>query len=84
MTNLQEELTDQKIISETVTEENIHIKKEIEDLKKGLDDKVKQLIIQILKDMAKSGEGVTMYLPSKEEPTAQLGGVLFKIKNPEK
>ena len=84
VTNLQIELTDQKIISETVTEENIHIKKEIEDLKKGLDDKVKQLIIQILKDMAKSGEGVTMYLPSKEEPTAQLGGVLFKIKNPEK
>lgn len=77
-----QELANQKIISEAVTEENIRIKKEIKDLKKGLDEKVKKVIIQTLKDMAESGEGVTMYLPSKEEPTTQLRGVLFKINNP--
>jgi len=53
-------------------------------LKKSLDEQVKQLIIQKLEEMAKSGEGVTMYLPSKEEPTAKLGGVIFKTDNPKK
>lgn len=36
VTKLQEELTQQRIMTQTATEENINIKKELEDLKERL------------------------------------------------
>jgi integrase len=51
----------------------------IEELERGLDDKVRTLIIEKLEELAHQSENVTLYLPSHEEPTTRLKGILIKI-----